>query len=127
MLWLLPLPAIAEFVSEHIAGTKYRPRRQAALSAIGGIAFGRGMARYLADPGDRLFWAVSITYSLVMVIAVAIGMKIEGARKRADEEAESLGWWNELQHNLDNNQDGMVPVSSKTTNAASSSTGTPSS
>jgi hypothetical protein len=100
MLWLLPMPAIAEFVSEHIFRLPYRPIRQAILSAIGGVAFGRGMARYLVEPSDRLFWSVSITYSLVMVSAVAIGMKRTNNRVRETEEAASVAWWNDLQQEL---------------------------
>jgi hypothetical protein len=101
LLWLLPAPAIAEFVAEHVAKLPYNPKRQAVLSAIGGIAFGRGMARYLVDPGDRLFWSVSITYSLVMVGSAMVGVRRDRQAVREKEWSESDTWWANLEAELE--------------------------
>jgi hypothetical protein len=101
LLWLLPAPAIADFVSEHALQTRYNPARQQVLSAIAAVAFGRGLGRYLTDPGDSLFWSVAITYSLVMA-GSAIGRLIVDRRRSARAaESASLDWWNDLQQHLD--------------------------
>jgi hypothetical protein len=112
LLWLLPAPAIAEFVAEHTLKLPYNPKRQAFLSAIGGVAFGRGMARYLVDPGDRLFWSVSITYSLVMVGSAMYGVRRDRAEVRQKQWAESDSWWASIEAELDAGarNDGATPT-----------------
>jgi hypothetical protein len=101
LLWLLPAPAIIEFVAEHLIGLAYRPRRQAALSAIGGVAFGRGLTRYLEDNGDQLFWSVSIAYSLVMAAAALYRFRRDGNLERRRVQHESDDWWAGVEANLD--------------------------
>ncbi len=103
LLWLLPLPAIVEFVLEHLANLKYHPLRQIVLSSVAGIAFGRGLARYLQHNGDRLFWTVAITYSLIMAGAALGRLKFDSVRedKRAQQEADD--WWAGVEANLDSN------------------------
>lgn len=102
LLWLMPLPAIVDFVAEHFKLVTYNARRQALLSAIGGIAFGRGLGRYLGDPSDRLFWTVSVTYSLVMVGAVYISSRREKQAATTLRLQESDAWWADMQANLNN-------------------------
>src|SRR5689334_14235315 len=53
---LTPLPAVVEFVLEHLGAIRYRPRRQIALSLLLAVGLGLGFARYLRHPGDVLFW-----------------------------------------------------------------------
>ena len=69
--WGLPLAGVADFIGENIGVIRYSARRQAWLSLIAGIAFGRGLGRYLDNPGDGLFWTVAITYGAAMALAFA--------------------------------------------------------
>ncbi len=68
LLWLLPVPVVAEWWAEHLWSTPYAPRRQVVLSLVAAPAVGRGLGRYLIDPGDHLFWTVVISYALVCVV-----------------------------------------------------------
>ncbi len=101
LLWGLASFAIVDFVAEHLGWVKYSPRRQQVLSIIGGIAFGRGLGRYLRSPGDRLFWSVSVTYSLVMVAAVMLGSRRERITKAGIQQQESDDWWAEVEAKAD--------------------------
>jgi hypothetical protein len=55
LLYLLPLPVTLEFLFERLGSLRYRPGRQLALTVLAAPALGRGFARYLHHPGDRLF------------------------------------------------------------------------
>lgn len=79
VLWLLPLPAVVDFVTDNLGFTRYSPRRQAALTALGAIGAGAGYVRYLESPGDTAVWTVVVVYGAVCVIAA-----IAGARTRAN-------------------------------------------
>jgi hypothetical protein len=72
LLWLLPAPAVAEFVGEHLGVVRHHPRRLVGLTLLAAPALGRGFARYLAHPGDRLWWNVVATYVLFGVAAAVI-------------------------------------------------------
>ncbi len=78
VLWLLPLPAVVDFVTDNLRLTRYSPRRQAVLTALGAIGAAAGYVRYLASPGDAAVWTVVVVYGLVCVVAA-----IAGARMRA--------------------------------------------
>jgi hypothetical protein len=58
LLYLLPLPVTLEFVLERFGSLRYRPARQLLLTLLCAPALGRGFARYLLHPGDRLFWGM---------------------------------------------------------------------
>ena len=108
LLWGLASFAIVDFVAEHLGWVTYSPRRQQVLSIIGGIAFGRGLGRYLRTPGDKLFWSVSVTYSLVMVAAVILGSRRERNAKRAVRQHESDEWWAEVEASADVHASGLT-------------------
>jgi hypothetical protein len=101
LLWVLPAPAIVEFVLEHVAKLPYRPRRQIALSLVAGLAFGRGLTRYLEHNGDRLFWTVAITYSLIMAASAIGRLKFDAVREDKRAQQESDDWWAGVEANLD--------------------------
>jgi hypothetical protein len=62
LLFLLPLPVTIELVLERWARLPYRPRRQMLLTLVAAPALGRGLARYLAHPGDPLFWSMVLMF-----------------------------------------------------------------
>ncbi len=100
LLWVLPAPAILDFVAEHLVRSPYNAKRQSILSAIAAVAFGRGLSRYLLEPGDSLFWSVAITYSLVMALS-SIGrfaFDRNATQRRAQQDSDE--WWAELQASL---------------------------
>jgi hypothetical protein len=69
VLWLLPLPAVVEFVAEQLRLVRHSPRRMVAFTVLLGIACGRLYVLYLDDQGDQLVWSVAATYLLVCVAA----------------------------------------------------------
>ena len=75
LLALLPLPAVVEFVGEHLGRLSYRPRRQMAVTVPLGLALGIGLARYLEDQGDLAFWAMVVGYGGVCVLAAVVGWR----------------------------------------------------
>ena len=77
----LPVPAVADFVAEHMGLVRYSPRRQMLTTAFAAVALGRSLARYLAHKSDPLFWTVVIVYAGLCVLS-AIGREIRLARSR---------------------------------------------
>lgn len=73
LLWLLPAPVVAEWWGEHLGRIRYSPRRQVLLSLLAAPAVGRGFARYLEAPGDRLFWSVVVAYAVICAAALVVG------------------------------------------------------
>jgi hypothetical protein len=84
LLWLLPIPVVIEWWLEHLELVRYSGTRQVALSLIAAPAVGKGLARYLEQPTDRLFWAVVTTYAVVCLIPVLIGMKRSRSTRPGD-------------------------------------------
>jgi hypothetical protein len=66
-LWLLPLPAVLEFVAEQLRLVQHSPRRLVVLTVPLAVACGRLYVRYLDNRGDELVWSVVATYALVCV------------------------------------------------------------
>jgi hypothetical protein len=75
LLVLLPAPAMAEFVLEHLGVVRYQPLRQTALTVPMAVALGVGFARYLDHQGDPLFWGVVVAYSFIGLGATIIGWR----------------------------------------------------
>ncbi|MEJ5256319.1 MAG: hypothetical protein WHS89_13320 [Acidimicrobiales bacterium] len=76
LLWLTPLPAVVEFILEHVGALAHRPRRQVLLTIPLAIGLGRGFTRYLADPTDLLFWSVVGAYGGLCVAAAFLGGRL---------------------------------------------------
>lgn len=70
LVWLLPFPAFAEFVAEHLGWIRPSPRRLVAGTVLLAVGCGRLYVRYLEDPGDPLPFAVIFGYGLVCVAVV---------------------------------------------------------
>jgi hypothetical protein len=73
MLWLLPLPAVVEFVGEHAGRLRYRPTRQMAFTVLLAVALGRGFAIYVREPGSLLFWGMVVVYGGICGLAALFG------------------------------------------------------
>jgi hypothetical protein len=87
LLWLLPVPVVAEWWAEHLGLADYSPRRQVALSVLAAPAVGRGLGRYLRHPGDHLFWAVVAVYAVVCLVPLFLP-RIGGAAEVPSDHAE---------------------------------------
>jgi hypothetical protein len=70
ILWLASVPVVIEWWAEHRDWIAYSSRRQIVTSVLVAPAVGRGLARYLAHPGDHLWWAVVLTYAAICLIPV---------------------------------------------------------
>jgi hypothetical protein len=79
---LLALPAFVEFMGEHLRDLPYRPRRQVLLTVPMAVAAGVGLARYLEDQTDPVFWITVAVYGGLAVLAVWV-------RHRRDAEGSS--------------------------------------
>lgn len=58
LLYLLPLAVTLELVLERFGAIRYHAGRQMAVTLLAAPALGRGFARYVLNPGDRLFWGM---------------------------------------------------------------------
>lgn len=74
-LLLAPIPAVVEFVLEHLGIIRYQPVRQIVLTLLLALGLGVGFARYLRHPGDLLFWGVVAVYSVVCLAAALSGRR----------------------------------------------------
>lgn len=70
-LWLLPVPAVVEFVGEQLGLWRHSPRRLVAVTLLLAVACGRLYVRYLDDIWDGLVWSVVTTY---LGICLAAGL-----------------------------------------------------
>ncbi|MGI9576780.1 MAG: hypothetical protein ACR2OH_01115, partial [Microthrixaceae bacterium] len=64
LLWLLPVPVVAEWWLEHLGVAGYSATRNMVFSLICAPAVGVGLARYALDPSDGLFWWVVAVYAV---------------------------------------------------------------
>jgi uncharacterized membrane protein len=73
VLVLLPLPAVVDFVVEHLGLVDPSPPRLVAVTVPLGIGLGLGLAVYVEDPTSPRFWAVVVGYSVVCLLALLAG------------------------------------------------------
>jgi hypothetical protein len=81
LLYLLPLPVTLEFVIERFGGLRYHAGRQMVATLIAAPALGRGFARYVAHPGDRLFWTMVLLFGGSALLALLLS----GGNPRRDQ------------------------------------------
>jgi hypothetical protein len=75
LLPLLPLPAVVEFVAEHLGWIPARAGLQMAVTVPLGVALGVGFDRYLHHPADPLWWTVVVVYGGVCFASVLVGAR----------------------------------------------------
>lgn len=73
IVWLACVPATAEFVLEQLGVVRHHPTRQAVLTGILAVAFGRGLGAELEDRWDWLFWGPILVYCTIWFAAAAVG------------------------------------------------------
>jgi hypothetical protein len=81
LLWLLPLPAVAELAGEHLGLLRPHARRLIAVTVPLGIACGRLYLRYLDDLTDGLVLSVVGVYGGLCALLVLFAGSIR-ARSR---------------------------------------------
>lgn len=72
---VLPLPAVLDFVAEHLGAIGRSDRRLVAVTVPLGAGLGAGFARYLDRPTDPLFWGIAILYAGVCLVAALSGRR----------------------------------------------------
>ncbi len=78
LIFLLPLPAVVDFVVDNLGRVRYSARRQAVLSAVGAIGAGKGYVRYLHDHTDPVVWTIVAVY-VAICLAAAIAHHLRRA------------------------------------------------
>ncbi len=76
LLILLPLPAVAEFVAEHLGLIRTHPVLQVVVTVPLAVALGAGFDRYLHHPADLLWWGVVVVYGGVCLASVLVGARL---------------------------------------------------
>jgi hypothetical protein len=72
LLYLLPLPVTLEFVVERLGGIRYHAGRQLVATLLAAPALGRGFARYVVHPTDRLFWTMVLLFGGSSLLALLL-------------------------------------------------------
>jgi hypothetical protein len=93
-IWLLCVPATAEFVAEKLLDVPYSAARQIAVSALVGLALGRGLAYEVDDRWSWYFWGPVLVFGSTWFLAAvtkARNAMFEDALKASLESGELSG------------------------------------
>lgn len=72
MIWLLCIPATIEFLAEKLLDVLYNPRRQIAVTALVGLALGRGLSYEIDDRWSWEFWGPVLVFCTIWFVAAAV-------------------------------------------------------
>jgi len=75
LMIVLPIPAVTEFVLEHLGLIGYQPKRQIAVTLLMAVGLGLAFARYLRHPGDLWFWGVVALYGGLCLASALSGRR----------------------------------------------------
>lgn len=81
VLWVLPIPMVAEWVAEHLGGWRYSPARQVVVTAIGAPALGVALAWHAVEP---FVWAATLpvlVWSAVCLTSALAGRLVAGVEE----------------------------------------------
>lgn len=77
LFWILPIPGVVEFVLDTMGVVGHCPRRQAIVSALLAVAYGKILWRYSHHPGDPLVWAVVLTNTAICGVAAVLASSLK--------------------------------------------------
>lgn len=69
MFWILPVPGIVDFVLDVWGVVRHSPKRQAVVSALLAVAYGKMLWRYMHHMTDALVWTVVLTQTGICLVA----------------------------------------------------------
>lgn len=81
LLLLLPVPAVADFAADQLGAAKHSAARQVWTNVPAAWAFGVGLARYMSDQSDPVFWGVCLVYGVV-TFALLLAGTLRRSRRR---------------------------------------------
>jgi len=84
LVWLLPLPAAADYVADAFGRARYAPTRQVSVTVPLAVAGGAGFAWEQQAPGTVTFWVAVVVYGLAALAVTVAGWLFE-ARQRAEQ------------------------------------------
>lgn len=82
VLWLAPLPGVLEFSLDALGVIRHHPLRQALVTALLAVAYGKLLWRYAQDPGDALAWSVLVVDCGICLVAALVGRRFTAASNR---------------------------------------------
>ena len=120
LMWLTPLPVVAEWVAEHVREAPYSPRRQAALSVVAAVGLGIALGRHARHPFEAASVVPVLVYTAVCIAAWSVSARraMRNAPKRwqlAFERSEAERW--ERLHRAVVDQDGGATKSMSSSTA----------
>ena len=72
LVWVLSVPATADFVLGELGNLKYDARRQVGVSVLLGLAVGRGFYAELLTRGSTTFWGPVLVFGSIWFAAAVI-------------------------------------------------------
>lgn len=72
MIWLLCIPATVEFLAEKLVHVAYSPRRQIVVTALVGLALGRGLSYEIDDRWSWEFWGPVLVFCTIWFVAAGV-------------------------------------------------------
>jgi uncharacterized membrane protein len=75
LIWLLCIPATVDFVGEQLGWFRYAARRQAVVTAVVAVAYGRGLGLELDDRWHPLFWGPILVFGTTWFVVSLVGRR----------------------------------------------------
>ena len=75
LVWVLSLPATADFIGGELGLLRYEPRRQTVVTIVLAAAVGRGFHAELTDRWSWTFWGPVLVFGTSWFIAAVIGWR----------------------------------------------------
>lgn len=82
LMWLLPVPMVADWAAEHLGLARWSARRQVVVTAIGAPGLGLALLAHAGHPFAAIAVAPVLTWSAVCLATALVG----GARRGSDDD-----------------------------------------